>query len=241
VNLAEVQLKQGDLAGAESHCRASLAGSRALGDRRLSAYALFDLGEALVERGDLDGARSAHAEALTIRQELGEKTTSAESGLALARVTLEEGRAAHAAEELRRLLPAFEAADSVADQALARAMLSRALFAAGQEREAEEHAARAVRLVEASERPDLRLAVLVASAGARSGSDREVRARLEEARGEAHRIGLVGLELEARLARAEIDARRGDRGAGAALRGIEKDARTRGFGLLARRAAASLK
>src|SRR5262249_3430788 len=160
---------------------------------RLSAYALFDLGETLVVRGDLEGARTAHADALAIRQELGEKTTSAESRLALARVTLEEGRAAHAAEELLPLLPVFEAASSVPDQALARAALSRALAATGQEREAEEHAARAERLVEASERPDLRLSVLVTAAGARAGSDRDVGARLDEARTEAHRIGLVGL------------------------------------------------
>jgi eukaryotic-like serine/threonine-protein kinase len=239
VNLAEVLLKHGDLAAAEANCRGALARSRDLGDRRLEAYALFDLGETLVERGDLAGARAAHAGALAIRLELGEKTTSAESRLALARLTLEEGRAAHAAEELRPLLPVFEAASSVADQALARAVLSRALVAAGEVRAAEEHAARAERLVATSDRPDLRLSVLVTSAGARAGSDGEARARLEDARAEAHRIGLAGLELEARLVRAEIDARRGDRGAAAALRGVEKDARARGFVLLARRAAAS--
>jgi tetratricopeptide (TPR) repeat protein len=238
VNLAEVLFKQGDLAGAEARCRLALARSRELADRNLSAYALFDLGEVLLLRGDLEGARAAHEEALALRELLGQKATTAESRLARGRLAIEEGRAAHAVEELRPLVQAFQASKSPHNQAMALAALSQALAILGQTREALESAEEAATLAAGSARPDVRLSVAIAAARVRGGPGRDAQAGLEAARAEARRRGLAGLELEARLASAELQARKGDRAGGrAALRAVEKEAKARGFGLFAHRAA----
>src|SRR5208282_3044244 len=64
---------QGDFPGALALYEESLAISRELGDRRLTAYALNNLGNVVYDQGDLAAARARHEESLAIRRELGDR------------------------------------------------------------------------------------------------------------------------------------------------------------------------
>jgi hypothetical protein len=78
--------------------------------------------------------------------------------------------------------------------------------------------------------------MILARVEAAEGSTVEARARLRAIVSEARTKGIVSVELDAGLALAEIEhAAGGDR---AALVGVEREARRRGFGLVARLAAA---
>jgi hypothetical protein len=63
--------------------------------------------------------------------------------------------------------------------------------------------------------------------------------KLQAALAEATRYGYIGYQLEARLGLLEYQISSGTPGARASLQDLEKDARNRGFGLIARKAASA--
>ena len=66
------------------------------------------------------------------------------------------------------------------------------------------------------------------------------RAQVEEILGEARKRGFVGVEFEARLVLAEWEKKSGhDAAARTELAALESNARSRGFGLVVRQAAAA--
>ena len=87
------------------------------------------LGEVLLAQGDLRLARKHHEEALAIRNATGEIRTAAESRLALATLSIEEGRPADAERLARQAAQVFEGQEAVDDEALAYAVVARALLA----------------------------------------------------------------------------------------------------------------
>lgn len=65
---------------------------------------------------------------------------------------------------------------------------------------------------------------------------------LEKAISEARKYGFANYQLEARLAIGEIELKAGQKAAGRIhLQALERDARAKGFGLIARKAAAAAK
>ncbi|HJZ85218.1 MAG TPA: tetratricopeptide repeat protein [Polyangia bacterium] len=241
-NLGDLELKQGDPAAAERRFDEALAGFRELGQKSRVAFTLYGLGELLVARGQLQAARKRHDEALAMRVELGEKGAAAESRLALAALSIEDGQAAQAEPPLRAALAEFQAQKAVDDEAMAEATLARALAALGRHTEALEAIERAGALAKKSESRDVRFGVGIAAARvrARPGEVAAAQKQLESVLEEAGRLGFVAAQLEARLALGELQAKSGERApARTRLLALEREARGRGFGLIARKAAAA--
>lgn len=77
---------------------------------------------------------------------------------------------------------------------------------------------------------------------ARRGSSSEAVKSLESSLAQAKRIGAVGLEFKARLSLSQIEMESGSSDAGRArLRELEKEATSKGFRLIARKAATALR
>lgn len=227
----------GDLAAARNDYEEALRFLRASGNKRYAAFLLHDLGRLALAEGDLEEARKRFDEALSLRSEYGDKLTIAETQVALAKLALEEARPERADELSRQALPVFEAERARDKEALAHAVRALALSTRRMSAVAAAECEAAHRLAERSQNPHVRLEVSVAVARARRATaTREVLATLDAALAEATRLGLVGLQLEIRLARGAIE-QVPQRAAGSGrLDALEREARARGFHLVARKA-----
>jgi tetratricopeptide (TPR) repeat protein len=198
-------------------------------------------GLALIE-SDLEDARSKQEESLVIREELGAKLDAAESRLGLAEVLFEEGRFSDAQGPLRRAVEEFEKEKPSDGEVQAYETMARVLMA--QEKPAEARAAidRAVERAEKSQNHLLKMEVEITAARIRADwrESSEAMKKLESTLAEAKRIGAVGLQFKARPALGEIEMESGRSDAGRArLRELEKEAASKGFRLIARKAAAA--
>jgi len=235
-NLGTVLLEQGELEAARRNFQTSLALCRETGNRSAMAYALFGLGEVLARGGDLEGARKRHDAALTLRETLGEKGTAAESRLALASLLLDSGEA----EPAERL--AHTSADELArqgnadTQALALSTAALAAAARGDVAGARQTIDRATTLLGAHQ--DLRARLLVEIRAARLGRVPTPDKVLAQVIGQAEQAGLLGPQLEARLALGEIEIASGRIAEGRErLTALEREAQALGYQLIARKAA----
>jgi len=233
--------QQGDLAAARRAFEEALAISGQIGSVFGEAWASRHLARVLAEQDDPGAARQALERAMERFVELGQPASRAATQAILARVVLDQGAVVEA-EAL-----ALDARSGLAGQkarsveAVIEAVLAAAAAAQGRRDEAIAAVERSARLLAASGDPVERLdvGILCARSRAATGGTAEAVAALEAAMAEARRLGLVAVEMEARLARAEVGAldpaARPDAAARAAL---VADAERRGFARIARRAAA---
>jgi DNA-binding winged helix-turn-helix (wHTH) protein/tetratricopeptide (TPR) repeat protein len=248
-NLGVLLAVRGELADAKHAFEQALSLFRD-NDPHQSAAALVGLSDVQLAQGDLAVAQKTDEEALAAQQKLGEKESMAESQMALARIFLEEGRGAEAEPILRQAAGEFQAHKVPDLEAKAHALLARALLEQGKLQEANEARQRALTLAAKSQDPYLRISIAIAAARVRAAAavhgssipaasdvaTRKLRAAMQQAR----KYGFFGLELESRLVLAEIEsdpARRHSRDEQLTL--LEADARQRGYGLIARKAAAA--
>ncbi len=233
--------QQGELVEARRAFEEALAISGEIGSVFGEAWASRHLAGVLAEQDDPGAAREALERAMERFVELGQPTSRAATQAMLARVVLDQGAVA----EAQTL--ALDARSGIAGQkarsveAVLEAVLAAAAAAQGRRDEAIAAVERSEDLLAASGDPVERLdvGILCARARASSGSTAKAVISLDAAIGEARRLGLIAVELEARLARAEVGAldpaARPDPGFRAAL---VADAERLGFTRIARRAAA---
>jgi len=221
--------------------------NRETGHKRGMGYELAGLSETLSAQGDLVTARKKGEEALAIRTEAGEQWTTAASHASLAALSLDEGRPA-AAEALAR-----QAADEFgklkADENVAEtySVLARSLLEQGKITEAQEVIKTAQKLSARSGVIPLHFEVDIAAALGRAaaanrshpGETAAAKRELEAVLGKATRHGYLGYEFQSRLALGEIEMKSGKTADGRArLQALERDAKAKGFLLIARKAAA---
>ena len=245
---ANIQELRGELPAAQRGFEESLKVWRQGGDQRASAYALHSIGEVMLAEGDLVGARKALEEALSIRQKDEDKTKVAETELLLADLSLEQGHDAAETEAVaKRTIEDFRNAKASEDEAEGWNLLARALFAERRFDEAKQGSREALSLSQKMHNLQLRMesAILAArvegltSAPTSNLAARTASTQLASLISEARKAGYVGEELDARLAVAEIEMKSGaTASARSHLIALEKDARAKGFGLVAQKAAA---
>jgi tetratricopeptide (TPR) repeat protein len=236
-NLAQVLLDLGDVDGARERAEDGLRAAHETGSQPDTAWAQYVLSQVLLARGDLEGARRRAEESLAIDEKLEQASDAAACRAQLARIALELGRPAAEVERLAR-----EAADAAqkahADGVEARALsvVVASLLAGNNPAGAAELAARARKLVTPTTEADdqLEVALAVAQAQAASGPDgqRRARAALGEELARATRDHYESHCLRLRLLRSTLDGA----GDSAELARVARDARARGFDLVARKA-----
>lgn len=251
-NVANVQELRGNLSVAQSGFEESLKEWQKNGDAYDSGYAFFSIGHVLLAHADFEGARKAFEQSLAIRKDAGDKVTVAETQLQLAELALEEGRSASDTEaSARNAIEEFEKASGWSDEAQGWAILARALVVQNKLDEAKQSIEKAISLslkggvfeirtdnaILAARMQGLNFAASSTVAG-RASALRQ----LASTASEAEKRGYIGLLLKARLATGEIEMKNGSITlARSHLTAVEKDARARGFELIAREAAAVAK
>ena len=241
--LGVVLLAIGDHLAAERADQESVELCRSIGDREKAAIGLAGLGNTLRAEGNLEEAKKYELEAVATFDEIGDKQSSARFQLAVAELLIDQGNAAKAATVASRVAEAFGKSNAIRDESLASAVLARALLAQGRTSDAKTTIDRSLSLSNKYHDRQVELLVTITSARVRAAdgtpADRtEAAARLQQVLIEATRTGFVNLAYEARLAAGEVEMLSGRRAdAIAHFESLRKDAKDRGLGLIAQKAA----
>jgi eukaryotic-like serine/threonine-protein kinase len=246
-NIALLRQLQGNLEGAKQGFEKSLAIWQKTGDQDSSAYAMWSSGSLLLEQADFSGARKMYEQALAIRTTAGDKLSIAETQLGLAHLSLEEAHSPVDQEAvLRQVLEVFQKQKARDDEIQAWCILARALLAEGKAAAATGAMQHARSLATKSQNPEIRWRTAITAARIEA-SEKDVphstagsttRKELAAIIAKSRELGYQGVELDARLALAEIEMKAGQMTAGRAhLAAIEADAKTKGYNLVARKAA----
>jgi hypothetical protein len=206
----------------------------------MAAYALAGLGSLDLKAADFKQAHKDYEEALSLRTELGEKDTIGATRVAIAELAVEEGHPDAAEGPAREARDEFQKRHKGDLQILATAALVRALLATGKNGDALKEVRNAVPIAAKSQNLSVQLAFAAIRARTESASQQTGPAKtiLREALTKATRSGYVGDQLESRLALEEIELKSGKSAASRArLDQLQKDAKEKGFDLIARKAA----
>lgn len=242
VDLGTTYQQLGDLPGARKFYELALDASRETGDKAITGYALFGLGDLALLEANFPQARKAYSDALSVRNEMGDKGAVAESRLALAEASIEEGHPSEAESAVREAREEFRREKADDDEIISNAVLVRALRVQGKLSDALHEMETTQGLSAKTQNPAVRLkfAIEAARVRAASGQTAQARKELESALAEATKVGLFIYQLESRLAIAEVELKSGQGAAARAhLDALEKEGRSKGFGLLAKKAAAA--
>ncbi len=247
-NIAAVHELQGNLAEAKQGFEQSLAIWQKSGDQRSAAYAMLSLGNVLLEQANFSDARKLYEQSLAIRNAAGDKISIARTQLVLADLSLEEK--AHSPDEqeavIRQALEVFQKQGNRGSEAAAWGTLARCLLAQGKLAAATGASQRARALAARNEGPVYRWENAITAArietaekdAALSAAGIAARKELTAIIAKSHELGYQRIELDARLALAEIEMKAGQTTEGRAhLAAIEADAKAQGYNLIARKAA----
>jgi tetratricopeptide (TPR) repeat protein len=238
--LGEVLVEKGDLTGAYRVYQQAMAIQQEAGAKSNYAASLVEAGEVFRQQGDSDKALNAYQEALSLQQQLGEKGNIAETQLALAELAYDSGKGVEAENLTRAALRDFQTQKELLQEISAQCLLSRALLLQGKISEAKESIARASELSEKTPDAIRRLSLDLDNARVLAATKRLLAAEIAARRmlTEAHKLGLVRLELEAALNLGQIQLeRKKSQDSRARLANLSKDARAKGFFLIAQKAA----
>jgi len=231
-DLAEVARRRGDLTNAFRTYAQAKAIAQEIDDRRALAYVLNGTGDVLLDRGNLADARKSYEDSLAIRKQLGDEQAVAETELALARLAIEEGHAADAETVIRKCKAQFHQDQQADDELSASTALIEGLLAQSKYQDAEAEVSQAASLAAKTVNLLLRLQYDLASArtGSAAASKDSARTVLERTLRITREHRLFGLELQARLALAELQTRAGQfKSAQSELRALEQVAHNKGF------------
>ena len=238
VGLGDVLSATGDLPGAKSRYEQGLAIAQSAGEKHESAIALTGLGTVLMYQGDLPGARKRYEEALAIRNDIGEKESAADSTLDLGKLLIEEGQAGEAVTSITKLLPELHAQRNLDREAYARAILALALSRQNKMADAQKQAALSRTISAKSQHRGIGVQIAITTARVDAAAGKPAATALISVMQQAAKYGFVAYQLDARLALAEMEVKGNPATAQRTqLESLEKDARAKGFLLIADKAA----
>jgi serine/threonine protein kinase/tetratricopeptide (TPR) repeat protein/TolB-like protein len=243
-DLASVQLTIGKLAAASKLLTEAMQVLAETHNEGAAANALWSIGDILFAQGDLEGARKKYEECLAVRERLGELALAAATRMSLAQLALEQNHAPEAEVAVRQGIERLRPQNDANAQSEAESLLARVLLAEGKTQEAEAAVARARSLVArtASVRPSIVVTIADAQIRSAAGYPSYAIKALQGAVKQATNSGLLQLQLEARRALAEAEAKAGNSAAARTqFLYLERDAKAQGFLLIARKAAAARK
>ena len=241
IDLGDALQHMGNLPDARKNYQDALALTRAAGDKSMTAYALVGLGSLELKAADFTRAHEDYDEALTLRNELGEKDNVTATRLAIAELAIEEGHPGAAERPAREARDEFLRTHKGDDQITATAILASALLAEGRNDDAFQEVTKTAHMAAKSQNLSVQLAFAVALARSETASGKIGVAKtvLKEALAKATRSGYVGDQLACRLALEEIELKTGKSPASRdRFEQLQKDAKGKGFDLIARKAAA---
>jgi tetratricopeptide (TPR) repeat protein len=247
IGLGDVFLTTGRHSEAREMYESSLEICHQLGSRGRQAAALAGAGNAQRTEGDVERVQKRYREAISILEEVGDKSEQAHIRLHLAELLLDEGKGGEAEIVARQSASVFGETRAGRYLVEANLLLSNALAAQGRNAEARMSIEQVTKAAIDSHNRRLELKAAVTAARIQAASDsasdvvKSVK-RLYKIISDAGEASFADVALDARLAAGEIEMNSGNQGEGSAhLETLENDAKSGGFRLIARKAAAALR
>jgi tetratricopeptide (TPR) repeat protein/class 3 adenylate cyclase len=241
--LSDVAYDRGNLSLVKSLLDQAEPIMRDTGNKRRLSGALAGEGQLLLAQDDLKGAREKYQEGLNINNEIGDKVDIASFQVTLANITIEQGDPASAETLLHPAISEFRAEEAVDEEIGAHAVLAQALLLTGKTVNAKKEAESTKALLSKTQNPTSQWEMSLVDGRIQSalGNSAAAKKTLLAVLSEADKLGFVPYSFEARLALGEVEMKSPDADAGRArLQALEKDARAKGFLLIARKATAAL-
>ena len=242
-NLGNLLDDLGDLPAAVDCYQRAYKIDQETGYKRGFGFVLSGWGRVLLEQDHLQESRTKLEDALRIRKEMGNADMVGDSLLSLAQLTLEEGDPVEAGKLARDAVSQLASVKSIEEEATANAVLARSMLTQQKLSEARIAADQAVALsVQTSGfQPHLQAMIAGAVVQAASGKPADADKQLEAVIVQAKKLNFPGYEFSARLELGKVQMETGQTATGKAqLVSLAKNAKARGYLLIARSAAAAL-
>src|SRR5580692_6831210 len=211
-----ILFEQADIPNARKRFDESLKVSRAAGMKADSAATLIAVGDLNLAQGQFDAAAKNYNDALQVNKDLADSLGTAQSTSALALLSLEQGRLADSENLARQAADALHQQNNADLETDALATLARALVEDNKISDARAAINRAKALPTQDQGIRLRLAISEAYVLAKEGNIPDALRSITETIQKTVDLKLKRLELEARLAKAEVDMAAGSNAAGKA-------------------------
>jgi serine/threonine protein kinase/tetratricopeptide (TPR) repeat protein len=236
-NIGVILFEQGDLADARKRIEDSLKIARDVGMKADYASGLISLGDIDLSQDHLDKTERNYRESFQVNTQLADALGLAQSNSALGSLALEQNQNTEAESRARQAADAFKDQKNADFETDALATLALALLAQNKLPEARTAIDRAKALPAQDLGIRLKLAISEACVDARENKMTDAAQILTATTQKALDLNLKRIELEARLARAEIDSKTGSSGAvKSQAKRLQADANASGFTLIARKA-----
>jgi len=242
-SLGSIAETQGDMAAALRMYQEAVALLKETGAKTDYTDAERSLGMAFLSQGDFVSAKQALSEALSVDRETGAKTDTARDQVALAELSLAWAGPVDMGT-LQSVIDQFRLQKITDGEIEAEIVLARELVEGGKTAEAARILGRTTSLLAKSYDPTVRFDVALATAHLQAAQHRfnDASRTIQPAVQKAVAVGCVRCQLEARLELGEIEIQAGHAERGRAqLRELADEAGSRGFRLIADRAAAGSK
>jgi tetratricopeptide (TPR) repeat protein len=214
--------------------------SNLTGNKGQSAGILENLGQIEQDKGNLSKARSTLERAFEIDQSMGAQAGIADTQMYLALLSMDEGKPTDAEAPLRTSAEQFHVSNDSDDEALARQFLILSLLAQHKKTDAQRELQKVNVLVKGSQQvvTQLLLGITTARVMSAAGYPQQAKDSLQKVINDTLRLGYLPIQFRARLALGEIEMNSGQAAAGRLhLQALERNAKAKGFLLIARKAA----
>ena len=229
-NIGAIYSLQGNFPSAIENIQQAMKGAEQTGNRSDQVQCFYALGDTKLQQGELAAAEENYQAGLKIATAIGEKSLVALGQLSLSGLRLQAGRAAEAEVFARQAATEFHTEGMKDQESAARNFAASALT----NLDRREDAVNEMNLIaQLSPRdPTIKLAVAITSARLQMRSEKGATGKkeLDAIATEAKKLGIPGLQFEARLAQGENALFGGDRKAAlSSLLILEREAAKKGF------------
>ncbi len=229
-NIGSIYSLQGNFPLALQNIEEAVKGASETGNKSDQAQFMYARGQTKLAQGDLSAAEEDYQAGLKLATQIGEKSTIALGQTSLGDLKLQAGKPGEAETLARQAADEFHAEGMKDQESEARNLLAAALLDLNRQGDAEKEIELIAQL--APQDPTVKLAVEITGGRMelRNGKGVAGRKRLDAAVAEAKKIGVPGLQFEARLALGEVALFGGDKRAALSwLALLEKEAAQKGF------------
>ena len=242
LNLADATGNLGDLDAAVQLYNQALQIFRETGNRSAESYAIYTLSDIKMLQDDLPGAEEGYKQAIELADKIGAKAEAAKARVSLANIDTMRGRHAEAEHLAREAAQEFHAEKVTKHEAHADSILAYSLRGQGKLNEALAAVKDAESLVADNPLSRAGLTIQEAQLRADAGDFAGAIVLFHEVIDQSRKNRWLNLELQARLDCGDIMAKSGKVEQGRAqLRLVERDAKAKGFLIIARSAAETRK
>jgi serine/threonine protein kinase/Tfp pilus assembly protein PilF len=236
-NLIDLYTTQGDLATAKELLSRANTVFAKTGEKRGTAIALGGWGKILMAENNLAGARQKYEESLRILTLNDEKQLLPYSQMSLATLEIEQGLTSDAQALLTQVMNYFHSQKNNADEGWAMGIYARAELESGNIARAQQKAEQAKALCAHDQTlSSLGVRLFAARVEGLTGNRKEAETELKNFLKVAERQGNVELAFDARFALGEIALKSQDPSGRKILNDLSRDAASKGFLLLSRKA-----